>query len=117
MIYRFDAPLFVESVHLAFDSDLDRKTLPGDVVEREHSMRSNLYPDSPVMCVPKTLIRSFTLSGIDEAGNEILLDRQEDFHNFIKNIPVGCKLRELRFLPISTWGAGDDVHLFSFDFC
>ena len=117
VIYRFDAPLFVESVHLAFDSDLDRKTLPGDIVEREHSMRSNLYPDSPVMCVPKTLIRSFTLSGVDEAGNEILLDRQEDFHNFIKNIPVGCKLRELRFLPISTWGEGDDMHLFSFDFC
>lgn len=116
IVYRFDKPLRVENVHLAFDSDLDRKTLPGDSVERLHSMRANLLPDSPVMYVPKTLIRSFALYGVLESGEEVLIDRWDDFHNFYINIPIHRELCGLRFLPLSTWGESENVHIFSFDF-
>ena len=41
--YRFDVPAAVESVHLTFDSDLDRTTLPGDGCEREHSIYGQVH--------------------------------------------------------------------------
>ena len=79
-------------------------------------MRANLLPDSPVMYVPKTLIRSFALYGVLENGEEVLIDQRDDFHNFYINIPIRRELCGLRFLPLSTWGDSDSVHIFSFDF-
>lgn len=102
----------MKNVHLAFDSDLDRKTLPGDGIEHCHSMRANVLPDFPVMYVPKTLIRSFALYGVLENGEEVLIDQRDDFHIFYINIPIRRELCGLRFLPLSMWGDSDSVHIF-----
>jgi hypothetical protein len=59
--YSFLKTEYVKEARIVFDSDLDRVTLPGDGVERGHSMRANIKPDSPVMHMPYTLCRSFTV--------------------------------------------------------
>lgn len=67
--YRFGGPADIREIRIVFDSDLDRKTLPGDAIERKHMMRCNLLPDSPVMRMPETLCRSFELGIVYEDGS------------------------------------------------
>jgi hypothetical protein len=113
--YEF-APRLVENIHIAFDSDLDRVTLPGDKCERRHSMRANVFPDSPVMHLPLTLVKSYEIYVKDYEGNRILLARDEEnlkqTINFAPDYPISAI--ELKIL--ADYGGGKDVHIFSFDF-
>ncbi len=114
--YTFDKPQTVTNVHLAFDSDLDRVTLPGDGCEKRHSMRANRTPDSPTMCVPKTLVKGYKVTGITEAGEEVML--AETDLNLLQcvNVPVCGVYSGIRFVPTATWDEnGTDVRVFSFD--
>ena len=113
--YEF-APRKVENIHVAFDSDLDRVTLPGDTCERRHSMRANVFPDSPVMHLPLTLVKAYELYVTDECGNRQLLSRDDgNFKQTLNFAPVYpiCAI-ELKI--ISDYGKGEDIHVFSFDF-
>lgn len=113
--YEFEAKT-VENIHIAFDSDLDRVTLPGDKCERRHSMRANVFPDSPVMHLPLTLVKSYEIYVKDYEGNRILLARDEEnlkqTLNFAPDYPISAI--ELKIL--ADYGGGKDVHIFSFDF-
>ena len=113
--YEFEAKT-VENIHIAFDSDLDRVTLPGDKCERRHSMRANVFPDSPAMHLPLTLVKSYEIYVKDYEGNRILLARDEEnlkqTINFAPDYPISAI--ELKIL--ADYGGGKDIHVFSFDF-
>ena len=113
--YEF-APRRVENIHIAFDSDLDRVTLPGDKCERRHSMRANVFPDSPVMHLPLTLVKEYEIFVTDAEGNRNLLAR-DDFNfkqtlNFAPDYPISAI--ELKIC--ADHGGNADIHVFSFDF-
>ena len=113
--YEF-APRKVENIHIAFDSDLDRITLPGDKCERRHSMRANVFPDSPVMHLPLTLVKAYELYVTDSDGNRKLI--AEDNANFKQtlNFAPDYPITAIELKILSDYGVNEDIHVFSFDF-
>jgi len=106
----------VQSVHLVFSSDLDRKTLPGSRCERIHSTRCNQRLDSPMMHMPTTLCRDFVLYGERKGERKVLLqvteNRKRAYH-----LPLGERFDRLILEPRRIWGDGaETVPVISFDF-
>ncbi|MBQ8141231.1 MAG: FAD-dependent oxidoreductase [Clostridia bacterium] len=114
--YRFNSPSDINSVHIVFDSDLDRDTLPGDFCERGHVTRANVLLDSPQMYPPKTLCKSFTLAVTTESGEKELLavdiNRNRSYH-----LPISEPVSSIRLTMNENWGGTDKTALISFDFC
>ena len=113
--YRFENPHKIEEVRLVFDSDLDRETLPGDRCEKMHMTRCNLLPDSPVMCLPSTLCKDFTVYAVrTDSKKEIILRENENAKRLVKIkihgevTAVGIKMNEAN-------GGGKTMRIFSFD--
>lgn len=112
--YSFNEPQYVEIAHIVFDSDLDRNTLPGDDCERYHSMRCNIFADSPKMHLPKTLVKDYTIECV-MVDNTI---KNIDISNNIKRmneIVVDSLVKSISIIPKKLWGEQDKVHIFSFD--
>ena len=105
----------VSSVHIVFDSDLNRETLPGHWVERQRSTRFNLRLDSPQMHMPYTLCRSFTLYG-SRGGQQTELLKVEDNRKRAWHIPVDQVFDSLILVPDNTWGESAAIPVVSFDF-
>lgn len=112
--YRFPKST-VSSVHIVFDSDLDRKTLPGTLCERIHSTRCNQRLDSPVMPMPSTLCRSFRLTGTCNGQTQTLLEvndnRKRAYH-----LELNQPFEKLTLTPLTSWGENDHIRVISFDF-
>jgi hypothetical protein len=113
--YSFARAEYITEARIVFDSDLDRATLPGDTVERGHSMRANIKPDSPVMHMPKTLCRSFNLEIYGEDGDTIARVTVEDNKKRLVLIPINKKAAALRLTVFSDWGENDRINIFAFD--
>ncbi|MBR6739577.1 MAG: FAD-dependent oxidoreductase [Clostridia bacterium] len=115
--YVFDSEVSLKSVHIVFDSDLDRVTLPSeDPCENEHVTRANVRLDSPQMYLPKTLCRSFRLSAIVD-GREIELLRSENNIKRSHHLPLDLAVTSLKLQILDNWGESDETNLISFDFC
>ena len=114
--YRFDTPKTVESVHLTFNSDLNRDTLPGGQVERTRSMRANVRLDAPVMHMPTTLCRAFRLEADTSEGTVTLLEITDNPRRAY-HLPLERRdITALRLTLFENWGGTDQTDLFSFDF-
>ncbi len=113
--YRFASPAKIAAVHLVFDSDLERLTIPGDWNEQMHVTRANVRLDSPQMHLPKTLCKAFRLSVITEGKEcEILsvnLNRKRAYH-----IPINMPITAIRFTMSENWGNTEKTNLIAFDF-
>lgn len=113
--YRLEKPTYISSVHIVFDSDLNRDTLPGDWCERGHVTRANVLLESPQMHPPKTLCKAFQLTAVTERGEKKLLsvelNRQRAYH-----ISVSCPITALRLTILENWGNTEKTNLVSFDF-
>lgn len=113
--YCFDKPVSVEKVHIVFDSDLDRLTLPGDECERIHITRSNTLLNSPDTCLPKTLCRDFELSLIMSNGEHKVYNITDNRKRTVV-FNVGAELTQLSLKTVSNWGETETTRVFSFDF-
>jgi len=112
--YHMDKAVEVSRVRVVFDSDLDRVTLPGDRCEQQHSMRASVKPDSPVMTMPKTLAKVYSLEVETENGWEGVIFETENLRRLI-TLPVCRSVTGIRLTVMETWGA-ENVHIMSFDF-
>lgn len=105
----------VSSVHIVFDSDLNRKTLPGHWAEQAHITRANTLLDSPQMHMPKTLCKEFILYGEEEGKRTEILrvtnNRKRAYH-----IETDKCFDKLVLVPMGTWGESERVPVLSFDF-
>ena len=105
----------ISSVHLVFDSDLNRDTLPGGQCERIHSMRAQQLIESPQMYMPKTLCREFMLYGeLNGEKTEILHisdNRKRSYH-----IDINKTFDKLVLVPVSKWDEEGNIAVVSFDF-
>lgn len=113
--YHFDTPTALDEVRIIFDSDLNRRTLPGDECERNHTMRCNLLPDSPVMHLPTTLCRAYTLTATCEDGSVVILSA--DDNNIARRVVVkGCEnITALSLTMTAAHAGGAEMRLFSFE--
>ncbi len=106
----------VESVHITFDSDLNRRTLPFSECEREHSMRANRPLDFPQMHMPLTLCREFELYG-ELNGERRLITKSENNRKRTLKISVNGEFDKLILVPKRSWDdASTTVPVISFDF-
>ena len=103
LTYRFPSPRPVEAVRLVFDSDLRRVTLPGDNIEREHTMRANIRLDSPVMHMPLTLVKGFRLEVSGEDGGWSVLREETENIQRLVIVPVGRRANAVRRTPLAVW--------------
>jgi len=113
--YRFERPQYVDTVHITFNSDLNRESLPGDSCERTHSTRCNVLLDAPQFYVPKTLCKSFVLEVETEYGNKCVLEvannRTRAYH-----LTIAEQVNAVRLIPRENWGGNEATDVFSFDF-
>ena len=113
--YTWDAPVSPGRIRLLFDSDLERETLGiENWVERIHSMRSNVYKDAPRLCVPKTLVKSYSVEVRTAGGWKTLADESQNLRR-LAVIPVDEPVTAVRVQLREDWGARPTLHLFSFD--
>ena len=112
--YKLEKEEKINSIHVVFDSDLDRKTLPGDCVEKYHSMRANVLLDSPVMKMPATLCKDFRIecdrNGVTKAFT-VTNNLKRSYH-----IDLGESFDTVRLVPLSNWGESEETKVVSFDF-
>ena len=113
--YSFDGTTDIESVHVVFDSDLDRETLVGHAAEKYHATRGNVLLDSPQVYVPKTLCKSFRLFAVTDEGEREILSSDDNIKRAY-HVPVNCGVTALRLQILSNWGDSDRTSLISFDF-
>lgn len=115
--YRLEKACQPELIHVAFDSDLDRVTLPGSPCEREHAMRCNILPDSPVMHLPKTLPKRVTVKVCCADHTERILFQSENNRLPVLNLTVEQPVTEISLLIEELWHSDvAEAHVFSFDF-
>ncbi|MBQ8578385.1 MAG: FAD-dependent oxidoreductase [Clostridia bacterium] len=113
--YRFDFPRTVNEIRIVFDSDLDRVTLPGDSCEKQHAMRCNLLPDSPVMHLPTTLCKAYRAEAVLADGSvRVLADEDNNLRRLVK-IPGCGDVTAIRLTGLSAHEGGEEIRLFSFE--
>lgn len=112
--YTFDSPVSIKAVHLVFDSDLNRETLPGDRCEKYHSTRANVMLDSPVMHMPTTLVKEFTLKAVLADGSEKIIEVTNN-RKRAYNLDVNADVTSVTLIPHATWG-DKCARIISFDF-
>ena len=116
LTYRFDEKSYVERVHIVFDSDLDRKTLPGDQCERIHSTRCNIHLDSPMnFSLPATLCQSFRLDVLTDAGSETVLEICDNARRAY-DVAIEKEVKGIALTILENYGKTEETGVFSFDF-
>ena len=105
----------LSSVHVVFDSDLNRKTLDGSQCERTHTIRMIHRKDSPRLTMPKTLCRAFVLYG-ERDGERTELLRVTENRKRAYHLPLAESYDALVLVPLETWGDESTVNVISFDF-
>ena len=114
--YRFWNAEQVHSVHIVFDSDLERETLPGDRCEQTHSIRCNIRLDSPKnFSLPSTLCRSFRLDVVTEAGRKTVAEIKENVRRAY-DFAVDENVTAVELTVLDNYGGTDTTRVFSFDF-
>ena len=112
--YKLEKEEKINAIHVVFDSDLNRATVPGDRIEKYHSMRANVLLDSPVMTMPATLCKDFYIE-CDRNG----VTKTFNFTNNLKrsyHIDLGESFDTIRLVPLSNWGESEETKVVSFDF-
>jgi hypothetical protein len=113
--YRLEKDTSVHSVHLVFDSDLNRDTLPGDFCERGHVTRANVLLNSPQMHLPKTLCKAFRLTAVVNGQEQELLSVDCNIKRAY-HLAVQAPITALRLTMTENWSGSAETELVSFDF-
>ena len=103
--YRWSEKQSVREIRLVLDSNL----------KEMHNSRA-FYPLQPEeFQVPRTLLRSFRLDGLDAAGGDWHpVYTEEANHQRLVKIPISVETVALRLIPLATWG-NETVRIFAWD--
>lgn len=109
--YEFEKEQFIDTIHLVFDSDLNRMTLEGDKTERSHIMRANVRLDSPKLHMPTTLCKEFFVTCEGKELYHITNNRKR-----CVRIPIKKEVKDIELTIVSNWGKTGETAIISFDF-
>jgi hypothetical protein len=111
--YTFDKA-HIKGVRLVFDSDLNRNTISGGTCERHHSTRANVSLSAPMMSMPTTLCKEFSLSVTNASESETVLsvvnNRKRSYF-----VPIDKECDGITLTLHSSWG-DEKIPLITFDF-
>lgn len=115
--YSFDTPVRLSNIHLQFDTDLNRETLPGDSIDRQRSMRANRTENSVTVCMPKTMVKGYRLTAVTADRDTVTIAETDRNLLGCVNHDVSDELYvSVSFVPLTTWGEDTgNVQIFSFD--
>ncbi len=113
--YDFKQPLYVKSVHVVFDSDLERASLNGGKCERDHVTRCNTLLNSPILIMPKTLCKEYELNIFYPNGKIENISVKDNIVRFLHK-QINAEVVKIELKPISNYGDSDKTRVFSFDF-
>lgn len=105
----------IKNVHIVFDSDLNRVTQDGSLVDRTHNTRILKKLTSPDLHMPATLCRAFKLVGTRD-GAEIELLSVEENRKRAYDLAISGEFDSISLIPLSLWGEGERISVISFDF-
>lgn len=114
--YRFAEAIELREARLVFDSFLDRREDDRPLGGNDECSQGRYYralADRP-RAVPATLVRSFRIDRLDADGEWRREAEVADNHQRLVRVPLNCRARGLRLVPLSTWGA-PDAHVFAFE--
>ena len=112
--YSFDQPVKVKMVKIVFDSDLQRSTFDMDHCEKHRSMRSNVLDNSPMMHMPKTLVKSYSLElTLSDGGKKIIQEKENKKRNVL--IAVEDKICDAKLTVYENWGESATSGVFTFE--
>ena len=114
--YSFDIPTAVNGVKIVFDSDLKRESFGGmHECEKHHSMRCSVNDDSPVMYVPLTLAKRYSVEYVTADGTTVNAKSEE--RNLCRNvlINIGKEVLRVKLTVYGNWGNTDTTKLFTFE--
>ena len=112
--YVFEKPQKVGFVKLVFDSDLLRETFDMHNSERHHAMRAIHLDNSPIMRMPKTLVKSFEVVARTLTGEKTIYKTTE---NKSRNVllPVGYEVQSIALKITENWGGMSENGVFTFE--
>lgn len=114
VFYSFNEPTQVETVKIVFDSDLERLTFDMHECEKHHSMRCNVLDDSPLMNMPKTLVKSYSLEiTFADGKKETIKETENKKRNVL--IAIGSKVCNVKLTVYENWGRSESSGLFTFE--
>ena len=102
--YTLDEDTEVSEIRLVFDNDMNRDY---------YNMPCNYPLVETRFKLPKTLIKEYRIEGVTEDGTVLSLHVTDNHLRFIRHA-VDWRVKELRFLPISTHGC-EEFRLFDFE--
>jgi len=114
--YRFAEEIELHEARLVFDSFLDRREKDRPLGGNDECSQGRYYralADRP-RAVPSTLVRAFRIDRLDAGGAWKPEAEVTDNHQRLVRVPLNCRARGLRLVPLATWGA-PDAHVFAFD--
>ena len=114
--YQFQKPTRVGGVKMVFDSDLQRLSF-GDmhITEKHRNIRAVHLENSPVMEMPKTLAKVFSVEIVNEKGErEVLLVEQENAKRNVL-LPIKKKVKEIMLTVYENWGGSAQTNVFAFE--
>lgn len=99
---------------IVFDSDLQRSTFDMSNCEKQHSMRCNVLDDSPIMHMPKTLVKAYSLELTFSDGSKKFVEETENKKRNVL-ISVGERLRDVKLTVYENWGKKETSGVFTFE--
>lgn len=112
--YTFSEPVEVKMVKIVFDSDLLRDTFEMSYCEKHHSMRCNILDDSPIMHMPETLVKSYSLELVLADGSKKLIQEKENKKRNVL-ICVEEKVKNVKLTVYENWGGHSTSGVFAFE--
>ncbi|MBR5519362.1 MAG: FAD-dependent oxidoreductase [Clostridia bacterium] len=104
IVYKFDQDTAVSEIRLVFDSNLNRKY---------QNMPCNYPLEETRIKLPETLIKAYRVEGIAADGSVQTIAVETNHQRFVKH-KVDWRVKEVRFIPLSTRGA-ETCNLFAFE--
>lgn len=102
--YSFERDMEIEELRLIFDNDMNRDY---------HNMPCNYPLVQTRFKLPATLIKEYRIEGVSESGERYEIAVADNHQRFVKH-KVGRKLKNIRFIPLSTHGC-KEFRLFDFE--
>lgn len=102
--YSFEKDTQISQIRLVFDSNLNRNY---------RNMPCNYPLEEKIIKLPDTIIKAYRIEGIRENGETVTMEITDNHQRFVK-LAVDWQVKELRFIPLATWGC-DTFRLFGFE--
>lgn len=115
LVYEFEEPVNINTVHIVFNSDLDRDTLPGVWSERKTATRAVRLLSTKDIYVQKTLCRDFEFNIVYADGRKETREIKDSMTRCY-NFDAAGDVIKLELIPKRNWGESDMTDVFSFDF-